>query len=46
MPVSRKGRAINQMNGKRINASKATGQHNTNKMHQARNNIRTFIPVM
>ena len=45
-PVSRKGRAINQTNGNRMRATSATGQHNTTKMHQATNNIRTFISVM
>jgi hypothetical protein len=43
IPTSRNGSESNQTIGKRIRASRATGQHNTNRMHQSTSKISTFI---
>jgi len=42
-PIRRSGKDISQTIGKRIKASKATGQQSTNKMHQPINKVRVFI---
>jgi hypothetical protein len=42
-PIKRSGKDINQTIGKRIKASKATGQQSINNIHQLTNNIRAFI---
>ena len=43
IPTRRKGKARSQTIGKRTSASRATGQHSTNKMHQPTKRIRVFI---
>lgn len=43
MPIRLSGKDISQTIGKRIKASKATGQQSTNKINQPTNNIRAFI---
>ena len=46
IPAKRNGSAINQIKGKSTSASKATGQHKTNRMQNPTNNIRTFMMII
>ncbi|MET3106751.1 hypothetical protein AAKU67_002719 [Oxalobacteraceae bacterium GrIS 2.11] len=43
MPIKRNGRDTNQINGIRINAIRASGQHNVSNMHQAINSTIVFL---
>lgn len=42
-PTRRSGKDKSHTNGKRINATKATGQQSVNNIHQPTNNIKAFI---
>jgi len=43
MPIRRNGKDISQTIGKRIKASKATGQQSINRINQPTNNTRALI---
>jgi len=43
MPTRRNGSDTNQISGMKINAIRASGQHNVNNMHQAINSTIVFL---